>query len=541
MSDGQRTFDYIVMGAGSAGCVLAARLSETGRYSVLLLEAGPPDSDPWIHIPLGFSRTYFNPKINWKFESEPQPELEGRRLYLPRGKTLGGTSAINGMIYIRGNPADYNGWAQRGCAGWGWDSVLPFFKKAEDQARGADDFHGVGGPLRVSDHPDRSVLADAFLVACDQAGIPLNPDFNGKEQAGAGYYQITTKGNRRWSAAAAYLKPAKGRANLVVETGAHTTRILIESHRATGVEYNHQGVQRIARARREVVVCGGTFASPQILMLSGLGPAEHLRSLGIGVVRDLPAVGSNLHDHFNVYTSWRCSQPVTFNELQNSWLRRVIAGISYALLRTGPMATNGMYSGLFTTSDPVLERPDLQVIMLAYSMAQRTTTQVRAHPFPAFSLMPVHLRPEGRGTVRLRSADPLAAPVVQFDYLRTEYDLQAMIAGIRLCRRIVAQDGLKSFASGELQPGPSIQTDADLVGYIRRTGITNSHPTSTCAMGPAANSVVDPRLRVHGVSGLRVADASIMPSVVSGNTNAPTIMIGEKAAAMILEDALGAA
>jgi choline dehydrogenase len=538
MSGETDTYDFIVTGAGSAGCVVASRLSESGRYRVLLLEAGPPDRNPWIHIPLGFARTYLDPVVNWRFETEPQPQLANRRLYLPRGKTLGGSSSINGMVYIRGNHADYDEWRQRGCEGWDWDSVLPYFKQAQNQTRGADEFHGVGGPLHVSDQPGPFELSEAVLDACVQAGIPRNPDFNGAQQEGCGYYQTTTLRRRRWSTAQAYLKPARNRQNLVVRTGAHATRVLIENNRATGVEFQTPHGRETARVRGEVIVSGGAYGSPQLLLLSGLGPAEHLQDMGVTVVRDMPAVGANLHDHFNSYVSWRCSKPITFNELENSALRKVSAGVRYALLRSGPMASNGIHAGLFTRSDPRLERPDVQLNIFEWSTLKRDGTGIVPHPFPGFTISPVHLRPDGRGTVRLASSDPLAPPAVLFDYLRTEYDMQAVIFGIRLARRIAEQPALKPYVAAELQPGPAIVSDADLAQYVRESGVSNQHPTSSCAMGHGPNTVVDPRLRVHGIEALRVADASIMPVAVGGNTNAPTIMIGEKAAAMILEDAV---
>lgn len=532
----QETFDFIVTGAGSAGAVVAARLSESGRHSVLLLEAGPPDTNPWIHIPLGFAKTFTNPDVNWKFESAPQPTLDNRRLYLPRGKTLGGTSSINGMVYIRGNHADYDEWRQRGCSGWDWDSVLPFFRKAENQARGASEYHGTGGPLNVSDQPYRFELSDAVLSACEQAGIPRNSDFNGADQEGCGYYQTTTSNRRRWSTAKAYLEPARPRANLTIRTGAHATRVLLENGRATGVEYACAEGRRTAAARREVVVSGGTYGSPQLLQLSGLGPGQHLRDMGVAVVRDMPAVGSNLHDHFNTYMSWRCTRPITLNDLENSWPRKIAAGIRYGLFRSGPMASNGIHAGLFTRSDPRLERPDLQINLLEWSTLERTKDRVIPHRFPGFTLSPVHLKPDGRGTVRLASPDPLTPPSILFDFLRTDYDMRAVVTGIRLARSIAEQPALRAYVAGEIAPGAAVASDADMAAFVRRTGISNHHPSSTCAMGTGTNSVVDPRLRVHGIGGLRVADASIMPSVVAGNTNAPSIMIGEKAAAMMLED-----
>lgn len=532
------TYDYIVTGAGSAGCVMAARLSESGRHKVLLLEAGPPDTNPWIHIPLGFARTYVNPRINWMFETVAQPQMAGRKLYLPRGKTLGGSSSINGMVYIRGNHGDYDEWRQRGCEGWDWDSVLPYFKKAENQTRGPDAFHGTGGPLHVSDQPSKFELAEAGLEACVQAGIPRNPDFNGAQQEGCGYYQTTTSNRRRWSTAKAYLNPAKSRENLTIQTGAHATKVIIEHGRATGVEYHTEQGRRVARCRGEVVVSGGAFGSPQLLQLSGLGPAEHLQDMGIPVIADMPAVGANLHDHFNTNLSWRINKPITLNDLERSWPRKIAAAAQYALFRSGPMASNGIHAGAFTRSDSRLERPDLQINIFEWSTLRRGKDGVVPHPWPGFTLMPVHLRPEGRGTVRLGSPDPLAPPAVQFDYLRTEYDMRAILAGIRLCRTIAAQPALKSYIVNEVTPGDAVVSDEDLAQFVRETGVSNQHPTSSCAMGTGTNSVVDPRLRVHGIGGLRVVDASIMPVVVGGNTNAPTIMIAEKGAAMMLEDAM---
>jgi len=531
------SFDFIVTGAGSAGCVVAARLSESGRYRVLLLEAGPPDRNLWIHIPLGFARTYINPQVNWQFATAPQPQLNNRQLYLPRGKTLGGSSSINGMVYMRGSHGDYDEWRQRGCVGWDWDSVLPFFKKSENQTHGENEFHGVGGPLHVSDQPGQFELTDAVLAAMAQAGIPRNPDFNGASQEGCGYYQTTSHNRRRWSTAKAYLNPARARPNLVVQTNAHAMRVVIEQGRATGVEYRTPQGVRVAHARGEIIVSGGAYGSPQLLLLSGLGPAEHLQDLGIPVLRDMPAVGSNLHDHFNSFVSWRCSKAITLNDLENSPWRKLSAGVRYALFRSGPMASNGIHAGLFTRSDPRLERPDIQINLFEWSVVERGKDRVVAHPFPGFTMSPVHLRPDGRGTVRLVSSDPLAPPKVLFDYLRTDYDMQAILFGIRLCRRIAEQPALKPYIVEELQPGAGITRDADLAEYVRQSGVSNQHPTSSCAMGTGTNSVVDPRLRVHGVDRLRVADASIMPVAVGGNTNAPTIMIGEKCAAMVLEDA----
>jgi len=537
MTTTDETFDYIVSGAGSAGAAVAARLSESGRYRVLLLEAGPPDSNPWIHIPLGFAKTYVDPRVNWKFESAPHPKLNGRQIYVPRGKTLGGTSSINGMVYMRGHPRDYDGWRQQGCVGWDWENVLPFFKKAQNQVRGESDLHGVGGPLHVSDTPTRSELADALIESAAGLGLPRTDDFNGKRQEGAGYYQTTTGRNRRWSSAKAYLAPARSRANLVVRPDSQATRILFEGMRAVGIEYQSTMGRRRARARREVIVSGGTYGSPQLLQLSGLGPADHLRELDIPVIRDMPAVGSNLHDHFGIYLMWRCSKPITMNDLENSWPRKIMAALRYGLRRDGPMAINGIRAGIFARSDDSLERPDIQINLLEWSTLERSINRVVPHPFSGFTLGPVHLAPDGRGTVRLSSPDPLAPPRITFGFLGSEYDMRAMVSGVKLARALATQPAMKAYAIEELVPGSAAASDADLEAFVRETGVTNHHPTSSCAMGVGSNSVVDPRLRVHGIGGLRVADASIMPSVVAGNTNAPSIMIGEKAAAMILEDA----
>jgi choline dehydrogenase len=536
MSNGNETFDFIVSGAGSAGAVVAARLAENGRYRVLLLEAGPPDTNPWIHIPLGFAKTYVDARVNWKFESAPQPQFNNRRIYVPRGKTLGGTSSINGMVYMRGHPQDYNEWRQRGCVGWDWDGVLPFFKKAENQQRGASPLHGVGGPLNVSDPVSRSQLADAMIAAAESLGIRRTDDFNGPQQEGVGYYQSTTAGSRRWSTAKAYLEPARSRSNLIVRPRCQSTLVLIEGNRAVGVEYASAAGRRVARARAEIIVSGGAYGSPHLLQLSGLGPAAHLRDMGIKVVRDLPAVGANLHDHFSTYLMWRCSRPITMNDLENSWPRKILAAIRYGVMRSGPMAINGIQSGVFARSDPRLERPDIQINLLEWSTLERSRDRVKPHPFPGFTLGPVHLAPDGRGTVRLASPDPLAAPEITFGFLASDYDMRAMVSAIKLAREIVAQPAMRPYAVEEIVPGPRIGSEGELEGFVRQTGVTNHHPSSSCAMGTGSNSVVDSRLRVHGVGGLRVADASIMPFVVAGNTNAPSIMIGEKAAAMILED-----
>src|SRR5438045_1089624 len=500
------TYDFIVTGAGSAGCAVAGRLSESGRWRVLLLEAGGRDSNPWIHIPLGYTRTFTNPRANWMFESEPEKELNNRTLYQPRGKVLGGTSSINGMVYMRGTPTDYDGWRQRGCEGWSYEDVLPFFKKAENQERGADEFHGVGGPLRVS-NPVRSPLGDAMVQAAIEAGVPANPDFNGARQEGVGYYQTTTNNRRRWSSARAYLREAHRRPNLTIVTNAHATRIIIENNRAIGIEYRTPQGQFTARSRGEIVASGGVYGSPQLLQLSGIGPGELLQQHGIAVVCDLPAVGGNLHDHFNTYLVWRCSQPVTINDLAMSAARKLQAGVQYALTRSGHLSNAGIYAGAFVKSDPRLETPDLQINMFGWSALERLRTGIKPHPFSAFTLSPVHLRPEGRGTVRIKSPDPLAPPAIQFNFLASDYDFQALIYGTRLSRKIAAQPALKPFVVEEVLPGAAVQTDEDMIEEIRVRGVSNLHPVGTCRMGRETDAVGDPRLRVHGIEGPRVADA----------------------------------
>jgi choline dehydrogenase len=471
------------------------------------------------------------------FDSEPEKELNGRTLYQPRGKVLGGTSSINGMVYMRGNAADYDEWRQRGCEGWDYDSVLPYFRRAEDNVRGPDEFHGTGGPLKVSDHRWQPTLAKAMHEAAVQAGIPANPDFNGATQEGVGYYQTTISKARRWSSARAYLSGAKQRKNLTIATGAHATRVLIEGGRAVGVEYRTPGSMgaglTTARATREVIVSGGVYGSPQLLMLSGLGPAAHLKQHGIAVIKDMPGVGSHLHDHFNTYVAYRCAQPVTMNDLINSLPRRILAGAQYALGRTGPLASMGLYVGALVRSDRRLERPDLQINMFAWAIKDRNRFGVVPQPFSAFGLSPVHLRPDGRGTVRLKSADPLAAPEIRFNFLKSSYDYEAIIHGMKICREIARQPALKPFVVEEILPGPAVTGDAELRADIRARGVSNLHPVGTCRMGRETDAVVDPQLRVHGVAALRVADASIMPSIVAGNTNAPSIMIGEKCADMV--------
>ena len=531
------TYDYIVTGAGSAGCVLAARLTESGRYRVLLLEAGGEDRSFWIHVPIGYAKTFVDPRVNWMFESEPEEQLNNRTMYQPRGKVLGGTSSINGMIYMRGTAADYDQWRQMGNEGWDYASVLPYFRKAEDNERGANEFHGSGGPLRVSNQPYKWEIAESLIEACKQAGIPYNEDFNGATQEGCGYYQTTTKDKRRWSTAAAYLTEAKKRSNLVIKTRAHATKVLIENGRAVGVEFQTPAGRDTARAGREVIVSGGAYGSPHLLQLSGLGPAEHLQDMGVPVVKDIPGVGSNLQDHFNTFCTYRISKNLSLNALHYSLMHRLVSGARYVFLRSGPMSGNGLSVGAMVRSDPSLERPDLQMNISAWSTVDRNRNGIVSHPFPGISISPVHLRPDGRGTVRLKSPDPFAPPAIHFNFIKSDYDMQVMIKGVRIARNIVRQQAMQKLIVEETAPGISIRTDEELIEDTRRRGVSNLHPVGSCGMGHGPMAVVDPRLRVHGVPGLRVVDASVMPMIIAGNTNAPTIMIAEKASDMIQEDA----
>src|SRR5262245_30064595 len=538
MNGGAASFDYIVVGAGSAGCVLANRLTASGRHRVLLVEAGGRDRNIWIHIPLGYGKLFANPKVNWLYSSEPEPELNNRRIVQPRGKVLGGSSSINGLLYIRGQAEDFDHWRQLGNAGWSYDDVLPYFRRAEDQERGADDFHGVGGPLAVSDVSEPHPLCEAFLTAVEQAGLPRNDDFNGPTQEGAGYYQLTARNGRRWSTAVGYLRPAKRRPNLVVAENALTRRILFDGRRAVGVEYQQDGMTRTAHARGEVIVAGGAFNSPQLLQLSGLGPAALLQSHGIGVVADMPGVGADLQDHFQVRIQYRCTEPITMNDVINSWRHRVGAGLRYVLFRKGLLTIGAGYAGGFFRTSPAAATPDVQVHFIIFS-ADKVGASL--HPFPGFIASVCQLRPESRGFVRIKSADPRQAPAIQPRYLSSPHDRDVMVAGMRLSRRIMGQPAMRRYIAEERMPGPQCASDADMLAYIREAGTTVFHPTSTCRMGSDLTAVVAERLRVRGIEGLRVIDGSIMPTVVSGNTNAAIVMIGEKGADMILADAQAAA
>jgi choline dehydrogenase len=527
-------FDYVVVGAGSAGCVLANRLSADGRYSVLLLEAGPKDNNLWIHVPLGYGRLFKEKTVNWMYQTEPEPGLDGRTIFQPRGKVLGGSSSINGLLYVRGQHEDYDRWRQHGNSGWGFDDVLPYFKKAENQERGADDFHGAGGPLPVSDLVHADPLSAAFIAAAAETGIPVNPDFNGASQEGAGFFQTTTRRGRRASTAVAYLRPARGRRNLQVETSALAQRILFDGHRADAIEFRQAGVLRTARARKEILVSSGAYNSPQLLQLSGVGPAELLRQHGIDVVLDAPGVGHDLQDHMQVRVVMRCTQSITLNDVVNSPVRRILAGARYAAFRKGPLTIAAGTSGAFFKTSPRLATPDIQIHFLPFSTDKMGE---RLHSFSGFSASVCQLRPESRGSLRIRSADPTMAPEIRINYLSTEVDRIANVEGLKVLRRILQAPALRPYVMQEVDPGAKVSTDEELLNYCRARGSTIYHPTSTCRMGSDPLAVVDQSLRVRGLEGLRVVDGSIMPDLVSGNTNAAIIMIAEKASDMILEDA----
>jgi choline dehydrogenase len=528
------TFDYVIVGAGSAGCVLANRLTEDGRTTVLLLEAGPEDRYPWIHVPIGYGRTMHHPELNWRFWTEPDPHMNGRKIYWPRGRTLGGSSSINGLIQIRGQHEDFDEWERLGATGWNSRETLRYFVRSERNSRGASAQHGGDGPLWVSDVANRGELADAFIRAAGEVGIPPTDDFNGERQEGAGYLQITTRKGWRCSTSVGYLRPARHRSNLTVLTDAHVLAVTFEGRRASGVRWRRHGAESTVRAGREVILTAGALQSPQLLQLSGIGSAALLAEHGIPLVADLPGVGENLQDHLALRMMFRCTKAITTNDdLRTLWSKARI-GLRFALFRSGPLAVGVMSAAAITTLLPESRTPDTQLFLSTVSATERGA---QPHPFPGFTIAYYPLRPTSRGYVRIRSRDPMQPPAMLANYLSTEYDRRLTIEGARLVRRLAAAKALAPLVAEELQPGPTVSTDDELLAAAREHGSSGYHPCGSCRMGTDERAVVDPRLRVRGVDGLRVCDASVMPLLVSGNTNAATIMIAEKAADLIREDA----
>lgn len=527
------SFDYVIIGAGSAGCVLANRLSADPDVSVLLLEAGGSDDYIWIHIPVGYLFTQNNPRTDWCFKTEPEEGLNGRAIDYPRGKVLGGCSSINGMIYMRGQARDYDHWRQLGNFGWSWDDVLAYFKRSEDQVRGADAAHGVGGEWRVEEMRLSWEILDAFRAAAAELGIPPIDDFNRGDNEGCGYFQVNQKRGVRWTTAKAFLRPAMRRPNLTVITEAHAKQIRLDGRRAAGVEFWRAGQLSYADASGEVILAAGAVGSPQLLQLSGIGPGSLLRQHGIALRHELAGVGENLQDHLQLRMAFKVENTKTLNQRANSLVGKIGMGIEYFLFRRGPLTMAPSQLGGFAKSDPSRETPNLEYHVQPLSLDKFGEP---LHPFPAFTASVCNLRPESRGWIRIKSPDPRAAPSIKPNYLATISDRRVAADALRLTRRIAAANALCKYRPVEFRPGPHVQSDDELVHAAGDIGTTIFHPVGTCKMGQDEMAVVDQRLRVHGITGLRVADAAIMPTITSGNTNAPTIMIAEKASDMIRED-----
>ncbi|MFT5392737.1 MAG: choline dehydrogenase [Gammaproteobacteria bacterium] len=526
--------DYVVVGAGSAGCVVACRLAEAGMR-VALLEAGPKDRNLRIHVPAALRPLLYDPAVNWNFSSEPSIGSGGRRIGLPRGRVLGGSSSINGMLYVRGNPADYDEWAQRGCRGWSYDDVLPYFKQSESYKQGGDkDFRGSKGPLIVEDYRTILPLTHRFVEAAQQAGHVLTPDYNAGQQEGVGYSQMTRRGRFRASTAQTYLRSVRDKPNLQVITRARAGRLLFDGKACVGITYTQGGQQREVRAHQEVILSGGSYNSPHLLQISGIGPAKHLRDIGVDMVHDLPGVGANLADHFGARIKHRVQGEITMNEL--SRFPRVIPEVAkYVLFGNGALTFGVTSAMVFARSREGLASPDLQLSFTPATPLNEGQGALEKEPGISITALPVRAR--SRGQVMAKSADPAEYPLISPSYLEDEDDVNVLFAGVQMSRRIFESPALKNVSLGEFAPGPELRTRDEIRQHTQETGGTIHHPVGTCKMGDDPNAVVDARLRVHGIAGLRVIDASIMPTLTTGNTNAPTIMIGEKGAAMILEDA----
>jgi choline dehydrogenase len=530
-------YDYVIVGGGSAGCVLANRLSADGKHSVCLIEAGPPDRNPFIHIPGGILQAIRSKALNWHFWTEPQAHLDNRPRYWPRGRTLGGSSSINAMCYIRGHASDYDQWAKAGNPGWSYREVLPYFRKAENHELGENDFHGVGGPLNVAALRDPNPLSLAFVEACAQAGFPPTDDFNGARQEGAGLYRVMQKDGQRCSNARAYLRGAEGRKNLTVRTGVHVTRVLLDGKRAAGVRLFESGRYVDVLAQREVILCAGAIGSPQLLLLSGIGPKEEIQKHGLAVAHELPGVGRNLQDHLDVIITTRNKSRLAISFHPLSLWRGLRELFRYLLFKRGDLTSNSAEGGAFTKSSPSEPIPDLQYHFVIGANTHHAQTLAPLLGY-AYSLHACVLRPRSRGAVTLRSADALAPPVIQPAYCSEPEDFEKLVAGFKQARAILAQPAFEPHRLEELDPGPKVQSDEDIRAWIRANAETIYHPVGTCRMGRDELAVVDAELRVRGLRGLRVADASIMPTLIGGNTNAPTTMIAEKAASMILQEVM---
>ncbi|MCO5073284.1 MAG: GMC family oxidoreductase N-terminal domain-containing protein [Rhizobiaceae bacterium] len=535
-----QTYDFVIIGAGSAGSVLAERLSASGRFSVLILEAGGTDRRFYVQMPLGYGKTFFDPAVNWNYKAEPDPGLGGNADHWPRGKLLGGSSSINAMVWIRGHRADYDLWRDEGNPGWGFDDLLPDFKAIETNQAGGNAWRGSGGPVHVTDcsgavHP----LTQRYLAAAQQAGLALNPDFNGEAQEGVGVYQISTKGGQRMSASRAFLWPAMKRRNLRIETNALATRILFEGTRALGVEYQKNGSRHIVKAGRELIVAAGSINSPQLLQLSGIGPGAHLSGLGIEVVHANENVGRNLEDHVGINYTFK-GRTATLNQILRPWWGKAFVGAQYLLQRKGPLSLSMNNAGGFFRTDPSLARPNMQLYFQAFSTVIPKNGErpiLTPDPWPGFSIGLSNCRPTSRGEIMIRSADANEYPAIRANAYSTDHDVREMLAAVKFVRHIAAQPAMADFIEEEILPGPSIRSDTDLIQDFRMRSGTVYHPVATCRMGPDPNAaVVDPRLKVHGVEGLRIVDASIFPHNISGNTNAPSIMTGWKGSKLILED-----